>query len=100
MLEGKSETMEMTPSDKTVETILKHISNIPVELPLKSEDDLSKILAYFTEIEDDLSNGLGSGMEIDATLLQEAALVNTELNPFNEGDFIDLEKLNKRLMKF
>ncbi len=39
-------------------------------------------------------------MEIDATLLQEAALVNTELNPFNEGDIIDLEKLNKRLMKF
>ncbi len=90
----------MIISDKVVETILKYISDINADLPLESEKDFDTILAYFTGLEDDLSNGLCSGLEIDEALLKEAELVNTELNPFNEDDIIDLEKLNQRLMKY
>lgn len=90
--------MEMTVLDKVVETIRKHLPNIDVKLPLKSMDDIDTISSYFEEIEVDLSTGLGSGIPIDEDELDEAASVVTELIPNDNDDFVDIDKLNKRLM--
>ena len=91
--------MEQIPSDRTVELIVKHKTEIGIELPLKSADDVSRIAEYFASIEVSLSNGLCSGKEIDRKLLEDVENANQELTPFNSDDFIDIEKLNKRLMK-
>ena len=90
--------MEYIPSDRTVELILEHIDNIGLELPLKSDDDVGILAEYFAKIEDSLSIGLCSGKEIDRKLLKDAERANMELTPFNSDDFIDIDKLNKRLM--
>ena len=90
--------MEMTVSDKVVETIRKHLPNIDVKLPLKSMDDINTISSYFADIEGDLSTELCSGMPVDKGLLREAELAVTELIPNDNDDFVDIDKLNKRLM--
>ena len=90
--------MEYIPSDRTVELILEHIGKTGIELPLKSEDDTDALAEYFAEIEVSLSNGLCSGKEIDRKLLKDVGNALRELTPFNGDDFIDIDKLNKRLM--
>lgn len=90
--------MEQIPSERTVELIIERKSEIGIEFPLRSADDLSRIAEYFASIEVSLSNGLCSGKEIDRKLLEDAENANQELTPFNSDDFIDIEKLNKRLM--
>lgn len=91
--------MEQIPSDRTVELIIEHKSKIGVNFPLISADDVSKIAEYFASVEVSLSNGLCSGKEIDHKLLEDAENANQELTPFNSEDFINIEKLNKHLMK-
>lgn len=91
--------MEMIPSDRTIELIIEHINTIGIDLPLKSMDDVDRISEYFAEIEVSLSNGLSSGKDVNRKYLEDVENANQELTPFNEDDFIDIEKLNERLIK-
>lgn len=90
--------MEFIPSDKVVNTIREHIDKIGVKLPLKSDDELQDVIGYFCDLEGDLSNWMCSGYEIDRKLLDDAADVVTEMILNDVNDYIDLDKLNKRLM--
>ena len=50
-------------------------------------------------MEDSLSNALVNGKEIDKSLLDKVVSAHNDLNLPDEEDFIDLVKLNMRLLK-
>lgn len=91
--------MEIAISDDVIKIIRRHIDKISVKLPLKSEEEVDELTEYFWEIECDLAHGLSLEMDVDRDLLEDAARVVTEFSIYNDEDYVDLEKLNKRLME-
>ena len=89
--------MEIIPSDRTIELISEYLPQIGVSLPLKGKDDLDVISVFFADMESSMANGLVSGKQIDRKLLDDVSKAADETEPWNEDDFIDIDKMNKRL---
>lgn len=90
--------MEIIPSDRTIELIMEYLPQIGINLPLKGEDDLGEISAFFADMESSMANGLVSGKQIDRKLLDDVSKAADETEPWNEDDYIDIGKINKRLV--
>ena len=89
--------MEIIPSDRTIELIRTYLPQMGLTLPLNGEKDLETITVFFSDMESSMANGLETGLNIDRELLKDISKAVDDTNPWNEVDYIDIEKLNKRL---
>ena len=91
--------MEIIPKETTVHTICEYAEKAGVTIPLKSEEDIDILSSFFGDMEDHLSNAYVSGKKIDEELFDKIVSAHNDLNLPDEGDYIDITKLNKRLLK-
>ena len=86
---------ELIPRDETVRILADNLGQIGINLPVK-ESDLEKISDYFSDEEAKWANAAGCGDEYDRDYLEG---VSNGFDDFflEEGDYIDLEKLNLRI---
>ncbi len=89
--------VELKQSDRTVELIRKYLSDMGLNLPLEAED-MDVISDFFENMEVDMANGLSEGVETDRNLLEDISNAYDEVTYVNDDDFIDMSKLNRRLM--
>ena len=92
-----ADMVELKQSDRTVELIRKYLSDMGLNLPLESED-MDVISDFFENMEVDMANGLSEGVETDRNLLEDISNAYDEVTYVDDDDFIDMSKLNRRLM--
>ena len=86
---------ELIPRDATVRVLAANLGKIGITFPVK-ESDLERISDFFSEEEVTWANAAACGDEYDKEYLED---VSNGFDDFflEEGDFIDLEKLNLRI---
>ena len=99
VISKRDESMERIPRDITVQAIREFAENAGVTIPLKTEEDIEILSAFFGDMEDSLSNAFVNGKEVDEPLFDKIVSAHNDLNLPDEEDFIDIIKLNKRLLK-
>ena len=90
--------MEITLKDETIEMIRRFAAEAGVAIPLQSFDDIDTLSAFFGDMEGNLSNASVNGREVDEALFAKVVAAHDDLNMPDNDDYVDLEKLNKRLI--
>lgn len=90
--------MEVIPCDRTIELIKQYLPEIGIELPIKDEYELGEISEFFGDMEVRLSSEYTEGGDVDRKFLDDICRANDDTEPCNIEDYIDLDKLNRRLM--
>ena len=88
--------------DTTVELVKKYRDEIGLELPIPADKEQSseiiyQLLQFFTRLEASLSLDSDEGIETDRQLLNDVSRATDDFN-LEKGEFIDIEKFNKRLI--
>lgn len=94
--------MEKEIRDTTVELVKKYKDEIGLELPIptdkaQSSEIFYQLLQFFTRLEASLSLDSDEGIGIDRQLLNDVSRATDDFN-LKKEEFIDVEKLNKRLI--
>ena len=90
--------MEIILKNETIEMIRRFATEAGVKIPLQSPDDIDELSAFFGDMEDNLSNASVNGREIDEEFFAKVVAAHDDLNMPDNEDYVDLEKLNKRLI--
>ena len=98
----EGEMVEKEIRDTTVELVKKYRDKIGLELPIppdkeQSSEIIYQLLQFFTRLEASLSLDADEGIETDRQLLDDVSRATDDFN-LEKGEFIDVEKFNKRLI--